>query len=123
MAKSRPARAQDAAVQARATGEGLGLSLALGAHARGSALIAPWWSRTRDAQLRSFWKTVDHLAGAVYTMESRLKTIPFHVQPRDFAVKSHQRQAAEYTEILMNESDFGDGWGEFYSKCVEDLIG
>ena len=122
MAKTRAEQAQDASVQARATGEGLGLSLMLWAHAGGSDLIAPWWSRTRDAQLRSFWKTVDHLAGAVYTMESRLKTIPFHVQPRDFAVKSHQRQAEEYTEILMNESDFSAGWGDFYSKFVEDLI-
>lgn len=122
MPKTRAEQAQDASVQARATGEGAGLSLMLWAGAGGSDLIAPWWSRTRDAQLRRFWRTIDHLAGAVYTMESRLKTIPFHVQPRDFAVKAHVRQAEEYTDILLDESDFGGGWGDFYSKFVEDLI-
>lgn len=119
MPKTRAEQSQDASVQARATP---GLNLMLWAAAGGSDLIAPWWSRTRDAQLRSFWRTVDHLAGAVYTMESRLKTVPFHIRPRDFGIKTHMRQADEYTDILLNESDFGNGWGDFYSKFVEDLL-
>lgn len=88
---------------------------------RGSELISPWWSKQRDADLRRFWKSVDHLAGAVYTLQSRLITIPFQVLPRDKTVKAHVRQAEEFTDMLVNQSEFGEGWGTFYSKFVEDL--
>ncbi len=85
-------------------------------------LISPWWSTHRDHQLRSFWKTVDNLAGAVYTLESRLKTVPFTVKPKNIAIKSHLRLAEQYQRILEEESDFFAGWGIFYSQFVEDLV-
>ena len=38
--------------------------------------ISPWWSAARDKQLREFWKTSDHLSGAVYAMASKMTAIP-----------------------------------------------
>ncbi len=115
------AKQEDASVQDRELGGGLGHSLILSMR-QANELISPWWSYTRDSQLRSFWKTVDYLAGAVYTMESRLKTVPFRVQPINPDIKSHRRLAMEFQKILEEESDFWAGWGTFYSQFVEDLI-
>ncbi len=89
---------------------------------RAGQLISPWWSRGRDTELRRFWKTVDHLAGAIYTFESRLSTIPFTITPRDTTITAHWKLAAEFQEMLENESDFGEGWNSFYEPWVEDLI-
>ena len=121
MAKPDLEKVKDQSVQARARGEGATLSLLLWA-VRGAELISPWWSKQRDADLRRFWKSVDHLAGAVYTIQSRLITIPFQVLPRDKTVKAHVRQAEEFTDMLVNQSEFGEGWGTFYSKFVEDIV-
>lgn len=121
MAKTDFEKVKDQSIQARARGEGATLSLLLWA-VRGSELISPWWSKQRDADLRRFWKSVDHLSGAVYTLQSRLITIPFQVLPRDKTIKAHVRQAGEFTDMLVNQSEFGEGWGTFYSKFVEDLV-
>ncbi|GAG51400.1 unnamed protein product, partial [marine sediment metagenome] len=95
MAKTDLDKVKDQSIQARARGEGATLGLLLFA-VRGAGLISPWWSKQRDSELRRFWKTVDHLAGAVYTFQSRLITIPFQVLPRDKTIKSHVRQAKEF---------------------------
>lgn len=89
---------------------------------RAGQLISPWWSRQRDLELRRFWKTVDHLAGAIYTFESRLSTIPFRIEPKDGTIRAHQRLADEFTDLLLEEADLGEGWNSFYEPWVEDLI-
>ncbi len=89
---------------------------------RAGQLMSPWWSSARDIQLRAFWKKVDHLAGAVYTFESRLSTIPFKILPRDASITAHWKLAAEFQELLTEESEFGNGWNAFYEPWVEDLI-
>jgi len=119
MAKEDQARAESIQARARDEGAGIGLMLWLAA---GTELISPWWSKQRDADLRRFWRTVDQLAGAVYTMESRLKTVPFRIQPRDMSIRAHLRLAAEFERILVEQAEFGQGWDVFYSKFVEDLI-
>ena len=81
---------------------------------RAGQLMSPWWSSARDIQLRAFWKKVDHLAGAVYTFESRLSTIPFKILPRDASITAHWKLAAEFQELLTEESEFGNGWNAFY---------
>lgn len=108
-------------VQERGRGEVISAPLLLWL-AAGTDLIPPWWSRSRDAALRRFWKQVDYLSGAVYTMESRLVTVPFRIQARDHSVKAHARQAEEFQTLLMEDSEFGQGWTAFYSKWVEDLV-
>lgn len=114
---------REESVQSRARGESnVGLSL-LFYLAVGTNLIPPWWSRARDAELRRFWKKNDYLSGAMYTMISRMTTVPFRVYPYDMSIKTHVRQARDFEEMLRGESEFGEGWMTFYSKFVEDLIG
>lgn len=113
--------ARRASVQERDTGgyPGHHLVLFMG---QANDLVPPWWSRTRDITLRQFWKSVDYLSGAVYTMESRMKTVPFTVRAKNVAVKSHVALAKIFQELLEEESDFGAGWGTFFSQWVEDLV-
>jgi hypothetical protein len=116
--------AQAASVQQRAReGRGhAGLSLFLWQAAGAGELMPGWWSRARDAELRRFWKRVDHLSGAVYTMESIISTIPFHIEPVDPTIALHRRQAEQMEEMILNENDFDEGWGPWVSKWVEDHI-
>lgn len=76
-------------------------------------LLPSWWSRARDLALRNFWKKVDTLAGAEYVMQSKISTIPIHVEARDKTIASHVKQAEQFTEILLNGSEYGNGWGAF----------
>jgi hypothetical protein len=84
-------------------------------------LIAPWWSKRRDADLRSFWKTGDHISSAFYTMNAKLSSVPVHVEPRDATIKSHIKQADEYTRILVEESEYGEGWINCFGKWLLDI--
>jgi hypothetical protein len=91
--------------------------------ARAGDVLPAWWSRQRDLMLRNFWKRSDHLSGAMYTMIAKMTTIPVRVVPRDMSIKSHVRIAEEYTNLLMNTAQFGEGFIQFYSKILEDLFG
>ena len=84
-------------------------------------IIAPWWSTTRDRQLRQFWKKVDYLAGAIFNMTSKMSAIPVKIVPRDISIKAHVEQADRMTEAISNAAEFGDGWVTFYSRWVEEL--
>ncbi len=65
--------------------------------ARAGLQISPWWSPQRDIELANFWKKPDHLAGAVYTLEARMTSIPFRIEARDPSVSEHVRQADQLT--------------------------
>lgn len=84
-------------------------------------LVSPWWSQRRDMDLREFYRGVDHFVGALYTIASKVAAVPFRVEPRDPAVKSHWRQAEEYQIALEERSDFLDGWQMFIPKTLTDL--
>lgn len=90
--------------------------------ARAGYLISPWWSQTRDAQLRQFWKKSDHLAGALYTMISKMQAIPTKVEARNKSNREHIEEARETTDIVRAGFQFGRGWVSFYGKWVEDLL-
>lgn len=90
--------------------------------AQAGALMAPWWSSSRDDQLRKFWRKSDHLSGAVYTMESKMTAIPFRIEPKDRSISEHVRRAEELTDLLYWGAEFGEGWVNFYAKFVEDLV-
>ncbi len=85
-------------------------------------IILPWWSAARDRQLRNFWKEGDHLSGAMFAMESKMVTIPFHVEPKDMSLKTHIKQADRMTQYLMEAAEYGQGWGFFFGKNVKDLL-
>jgi len=88
-----------------------------------SSMLPPWWSESRDKQLREFWKKSDHLSGAMYAMQSKMVTIPFHIEARDMTIKSHVEQAKTVTRFLMEGAEFGAGWSSFFTPVVEDLLG
>ena len=122
MAKREIAPTVQATIQSRVReGETGGLALILWL-ASGNEIISPWWSTHRDRQLRTFWRQVDYLSGAIYTIASRLATIPFHVIPRDMSISAHQDQAEKFQLLLEEGSEFGDGWETWFSKWNEDLV-
>jgi len=84
-------------------------------------IIPPWWSTSRDKELRKFVHKCDHLSGAVYTMSAKMKSIPIKVVARDKSIKTHVALANMYTDILL-ASQFGEGWPKFFEKFVEDLV-
>lgn len=89
--------------------------------ATGGSLISPWWSTTRDYQLRTFAKNSDHFQGAMWMIAAKLTSVPFRIEPRDPAVATHHRHADYYQTMLTERSEFGDGWQEFWSKFLYDL--
>lgn len=113
--------ARELSIQGRADEDGIKASV-LFFLSGASEIIPPWWSPSRDNELRKFFKKPDHLSGAVYTMESRISTIPFRVQPRDLSIRSHHRQADLFQEMLEEEAEFGHGWNEFIEPFIEDYL-
>lgn len=84
-------------------------------------IIAPWWSKRRDVQLRSKWKDSDHLSGAYWNIATKLSSVPFHTEPRDMSVKAHVRLAEVYQDILERWVQFGKGWQSLWSPAFVDL--
>lgn len=84
--------------------------------------VSPWWSEQRDVDLRNFWKRSDHLSGAVYTMTSKISSIPFKVVPRDIGNKENYNKAIRMTEELESVPEFGGGWQGFITKFIEDYL-
>lgn len=108
-------------IQGRARGRETALSFIFWM-AGGNEIISPWWSRQRDAELRRFVKQVDYLSGTVSTLETMLTTIPIEVVPKNLQIRAHVKQAQEFTDILENESNFAEGWGNTFSQVIEDLV-
>lgn len=90
--------------------------------AQANTLLPAWWSRTRDRQLRAFWRQSDVLSSALYTLGVKISAIPFHVEPRDVSVLQHLREAERYTENLLHLMDFGAGWTQGLARPLEDLF-
>ena len=122
MAKQEIVPAIESTIQSRVRADadtGIGLVMWL---ASANDLIPPWWSKRRDVELRKFWKRVDYLSGAIYTLESRMTTIPFRVVPKDNSIDAHVKQAAKFEENLNDASEFGAGWNTFFGKWIEDIL-
>lgn len=90
--------------------------------ATANGIIPPWWSTTRDKKLREFWKGIDYLSGALYTMVSKMTAIPNRVIPRNISVKKYAEQAEFLTEVIHRTPGKGKGWVSEYGKFVEDLL-
>lgn len=85
--------------------------------------LPPWWSTARDLALSELWKTSDLLGGAMYMMASKMSTIPFHVEARDMSITAHLQDADRFERRLHESSEWGTGWGQFFQKQVESLLG
>lgn len=84
--------------------------------------VAPWWSEQRDIDLRNFWKKSDHLSGAVYSMVSKITSIPFAIIPDNVSDNSEYRHATKLANDLMSAAEFGGGWQSFLSLMLEDYL-
>lgn len=84
------------------------------------SLISPWWSTTRDQQLRAFAKQSDHFQGALWMIATKLTSVPFRVEPRDPSIKLHHKQADIYQQMLAETVQFGQGWAEVWSRFWYD---
>lgn len=91
--------------------------------ARAGLFIPPWWSPARDQKLRNFWKESDHLSGAMYTMQSKMVSVPFRIVARDNSNRNHVGQAEKMTDELLESAQFGEGWEAFYKPWLEDFLG
>lgn len=86
-------------------------------------ILPPWWSTQRDIALSAFWKQVNLLSGAMFTMTSKMTTIPFHIEPVDMAINSHFKEAAKFEKRLHDSAELGMGWGQFFAKQIQSLLG
>ena len=85
--------------------------------------LPPWWSAFRDKALYDLWHVSDLLGGAMYMMASKMSTIPFHVEAKDMSITAHLQDAERFERKLQESSEWGTGWGQFFSKQVESLLG
>ncbi len=89
--------------------------------ASGVDTLPAWWSKQRDRELRKFWKQCPHLAGAIYMLQAKLTSVPVRVEARDPSSDLHVRQAEQFTRILVEESQFGQGWVSCFGRFLQDL--
>lgn len=91
--------------------------------ARAGEYAPAWWSPQRDYWLRNFWKSSDHLAGAIGTMTAKMTAIPVRFVAKDLTNRSAVRDAELWTNLINLSPGFGNGWVVEYQKFVEDLVG
>ncbi len=89
--------------------------------AQAGTIISPWWSTTRDRQLRAFWKDCNHFAASMYMISSKLTSVPWRVEPRDMGVKAHHVLADYFNALLSEGIQFGAGWSAFWEPFLIDL--
>uniref|UniRef100_A0A6M3L8D8 Uncharacterized protein n=1 Tax=viral metagenome TaxID=1070528 RepID=A0A6M3L8D8_9ZZZZ len=78
--------------------------------------LPEYGSKERDIALGNFWPTEPLLAGAVYSMVAKVAAL-------DFRLRGPSRLVKKYKELLL-AADFGvgNGWCNFISKVVQDLL-
>ncbi len=111
----------DETIQSQVTSEHSGVSI----HnflMRSGELVSPWWSTQRDFDLKRFVMQSDHFLGAIYKVTTKLQSIKPAILPRDPTVKSHVKAAERFNSILIEGSEFNEGWPVFFSKYLWDLF-
>ena len=68
----------------------------------------------RDKALDKFWRTESVLAGAIYSMCSKVAALDFRLNGRTKAV-------ARYANVFQ-AADFGAGWVNFIQRVVQDVL-
>lgn len=77
----------------------------------------PEWSiypALRDRMLRRFWKTEPIVAGAIYSLSARMKSLPFHLHGDD--------AMRDMAQAALDNSEFGAGLRLLISRTVTDLL-
>lgn len=91
--------------------------------ARTNEELPPWWSFSRDADLRKLWKKSSHLSMIMYTAQTILVGTPLRIEAKDPSITSHVDQASFLTDVLMNVSEFGQSFYVARRKFIEDYLG
>lgn len=100
-----------------------GVSDMIGMFVRHVKTIAPWWSRNRDNQLRSFWKDGESASIVMGKAQNKLASIPIKIIPKDMTITAHVRQAEILNDRLMTNSELGLGLHQTMLKFAEDYLG
>ena len=68
----------------------------------------------RDKALDKFWRTESVLAGAIYSMCSKVAAL-------DFRLSGKTKAVARYANVFQ-AADFGSGWVSFIQRVVQDIL-
>jgi len=84
--------------------------------------ITPWGinPRTRDKELRAFWKSEPWLASVVYSVSIRNASFAWEIVGSDPS-KPLPARTASATERMLKRSDRGKGWKKLLLKTCVDL--
>ena len=85
--------------------------------------VSPWWSKRRDAELRSFWKDGGSGSIVMGLAQNKLATIPILIKPSDMSIVAHGRQAMIMNQRLVDNSELGLGLHATMLKFTEDYLG
>lgn len=80
----------------------------------------PGWSiypGRRDRLLRRFWKTEPIVAGALYSLVARIKSIPHTITS-----SIDEELAVRFQEEILNYADLGRGFNSLKAKTLVDLL-
>lgn len=87
-----------------------------------ASAVPAYWSKRRDAFLRTFFHQSDPVKFTVATFIDKLTGIPILIQPRDRSVKRHLSQAALMQEALAEQSGLFSGFEQELEKFAEDWL-
>lgn len=100
-----------------------GVSDLIGTFVHHVKTIAPWWSKIRDVQLRSFWKDGESASIVMGKAQNKLASIPIDIIPKDTSITAHVRQAEMLNDRLIINSEMGLGLHQTMLKFAEDYLG
>ena len=73
-----------------------------------------WPSLSRDIYLDDFWRSEPMLAGALYSMVSKLAALDFKI--------TGPRKGVERSVNMLRRAEFGSGWLTFIQKTALDIM-
>ena len=82
--------------------------------------IAPWWSPTRDTQLRDLVRKSDQLSGAMGKVSSYVAGTPIKIVPIDTRRERFIRKAQELTDRLNTYSGMLRGFSPSFNSFLYD---
>ncbi len=118
--KTDAAQARDLSIQARADNEPVAstfpTSFSFGYTNPYESIISPWWSQTRDMELREFWMRPnnDILQGAISSMIKKSKAW-------NWVIEGPQRVVNKYQKVLIS-AEFQKGWSYLLGKMLSDYF-
>lgn len=73
-----------------------------------------WYPLYRDRQLRMLYRKESIMAGAVYSLQARIRALPWTITAKP--------RAKTYFQNVLGDADEGNGWLSFVGKLTIDLL-